>query len=280
MGSPFPGMDPYIEARHLCDDFHHNLIGLLQAAIGEILPKRYVVRAGERSYVSLTARNDRDEYEYRMQADVTVARTPTAAGEQSGAQPIPTALLADAGGTVDAEFNPITMLALVRTEFHESFLEIREAYGDRQVVTAIEVLSPSNKRFGAEGWFEYLRKRRACLSGMVHFAEIDLLRLGRRMPMDDQWPQSPYYFLLCRKEQAPRCTVWPASYKRPLPSLVVPLLPPDPDVAVPIQPLIGTIYARSRYGTDIDYQQPLRPPLNPADQGWLDEQLRQQQSSA
>jgi hypothetical protein len=98
--------------------------------------------------------------------------------------------------------------------------------------------------------------------------------------MDDEWPYSPYHFLLCRNEQAPRCTVWPASYKRPLPSLVVPLLPPDPDVAVSIQPLIGTIYARSRSEMDIDYQQPLRPPLSPADLSWLDERLRQHQSSA
>ena len=36
------------------------------------LPKRYVVRAGERSYVMLTAKNGVDEY--RMQADVTTAQ--------------------------------------------------------------------------------------------------------------------------------------------------------------------------------------------------------------
>jgi len=115
---------------------------------------------------------------------------------------------------------------------------------------------------------------------MVHFVELDLLRLGRRLPMDDEWPESPYYFLVCRKDQAPRCTVWPASHKRPLPSLVAPLLPPDPDVAVSIQPLVEAIYARSRYAIDIDYHKSLRPPLSAADQAWLDERLRQQPTLA
>lgn len=268
MGSPFPGMDPYIEACHLWEDFHHDLISEIKSALAPHLPKRYVVRAGERSYVTLTARNGVDEY--RMQADVTVARKPGA--EQHAGSAAPAALLeaADAGSA------PVTMRAWVHTDFREGFLEIREAGGDRQVVTTIEVLSPSNKRFGSEGWFEYVRKRQACLSGMVHFVELDLLRLGRRMPTDDESPSSPYYVLLCRKERAPRCTVWPASDLRPLPPLVIPLLAPDPDVTVSIQPLVDAIYARSQYEIDIDYRQPLRPPLSPAEQAWLEEWLRQQ----
>jgi len=96
--------------------------------------------------------------------------------------------------------------------------------------------------------------------------------------MDDEWPASPYYFLVCRKDQAPRCTVWPASYLRPLPALIVPLLPPDPDLSVPVQPLVDAIYARSQYAVDIDYRQPLRPSLSPSEQAWLEERLRQRQT--
>jgi len=268
MSSPFPGMDPYIEACHLWDDFHHNLISQIHDAVAAILPKRYVVRAGERSYVMLTAKNGVDEY--RMQADVTLAQKPGASS--SAGQQAAVGMLE----ATDVDSKPITMVALVHTDFREGFLEIREAYGDRQVVTSMEILSPSNKRFGSEGWFEYVRKRQACLSGMCHFVEIDLLHGGRRMPMDDDWPESPYYVLVCRKEKAPRCTVWPATFKQPLPPLVIPLLPPDPDLTVPIQPLIETIYARSQYDADIDYRQPLRPPLSPADQGWLHERLQEQ----
>jgi hypothetical protein len=262
-------MDPYIEACHLWYDFHHDLISEVKNALVPVLPKRYVVRVGERSYVTLTAKNGEDEY--KVQADFTVARKP-------GAEP---ASVPPAAATVleapDTEAAPITMRALIQTEFREGFLEIREAYGERQVITSIEVLSPSNKRFGSEGWFEYLRKRQACLSGAVNFVEIDLLRRGRRMPMDDEWPDSPYYLLVYRKAEAPRCTVWRAYSTRPLQQISIPLAPPDADVHLSLQPLIDTIYARSQYDIDIDYRQPLNPPPPTAEAAWLEERLRERQ---
>src|SRR5262249_56606672 len=53
MASPFPGMDPYIEISHLWEDFHTHLIDEIYRALSEILPDRYVVRAGERRYLAL-----------------------------------------------------------------------------------------------------------------------------------------------------------------------------------------------------------------------------------
>src|SRR5947209_6571008 len=53
MPSPCPGMDPYIEACGLWGDFHTKLIGEIERALAGLLPERYVVRAGERSYVIL-----------------------------------------------------------------------------------------------------------------------------------------------------------------------------------------------------------------------------------
>jgi hypothetical protein len=271
MPSPFPGMDPFIEAYHLWDDFHHDLISEIKNALAPVLPKHYVVRAGERAYVTLTARNG--EEEYRMQADVTVARKP--GREPAPAQPSGAAVLE----ARDADSTPITMRALVRTEYQEGFLEIREAYGDRRIITNIEVLSPSNKRFGSEGWTEYLRKRQTCLSGTTNFVEIDLLRRGQRMPMQDEWPESPYYLLACRKADAPRCTVWRAYSTKPLPRISIPLAPPDADIPLSLQPLIDTIYARSQYDADIDYRQALQPPLSTNEFAFVEDWLRQRQGS-
>lgn len=268
MPSPFPGMDPYIEACYLWDDFHHNLISGIQNALAPVLPKHYVVRAGERSYVALTTKNGVDEY--RVQADVGVLRKP---GEGPTAAPAAATAVLE---TPDADSTPVTMRAMVRTEFREGFLEIREVHGDRQVVTAIEVLSPSNKRVGSEGWFEYLRKRQASLSGMVNFVEIDLLRRGRRMPMDDEWPDSPYCLLVGRKAESPRCSVWRAHSTQPLPEIPIPLAPPDADLPLSLQPLIDAIYARSQYEVDIDYRQPLHPSLSSAEAGFLQRWLREQ----
>lgn len=45
----------------------------------------------------------------------------------------------------------------------------------RELVTVIELLSPTNKRVGADGRREYLRKREQILQSAVHLVEIDLL---------------------------------------------------------------------------------------------------------
>ena len=44
-------MDPHIEACGLWGDFHHELISEIKHSLAEAVPERYLVRAGERSYV-------------------------------------------------------------------------------------------------------------------------------------------------------------------------------------------------------------------------------------
>ncbi|HUY35408.1 MAG TPA: DUF4058 family protein [Pirellulales bacterium] len=158
---------------------------------------------------------------------------------------------------------------MIEAEQRETFLEILQADRTRKLVTGIEVVSSSNKRAGSKGRRLYHRKRQMYLSGFANFVEIDLLRRGRRMPMVDAWPNGPYYLLVSRKKQAPRCSVWPAYCTESLPALRIPLAPPDPDIVLDLQPLITAIYDRSRYDRDIDYRQPLQPPLSPAEAAWL-----------
>ncbi len=137
----------------------------------------------------------------------------------------------------------------------------------------IEVLSPSNKRLGTEGWELYQRKRQSVLPGNVNLVEIDLLRGGQRMPMLDLWPDSPYTLLVARA-RAHLYRVWRAHYRRPLPVIPVPLAKPDPDIRLDVQPMINEIYRRFRYGRSIDYRKPLNPPLDAAETGWLKQQLQ------
>src|SRR5262249_3466407 len=81
-----------------------------------------------------------------------------------------------------------------------SFLEIRDR-DDWQLVTVIELLSPSNKYAGADRE-QYLAKRGQLLASTVHFVEIDLLRGGPRMPMQDL-PECDYCVLVSRAEMRP-----------------------------------------------------------------------------
>src|SRR5262249_27287369 len=45
MPSPFPGMDPYIEAPHLWNDFHISMIVAMRDALNAVLPPRYAASA-------------------------------------------------------------------------------------------------------------------------------------------------------------------------------------------------------------------------------------------
>lgn len=266
MASLFPGMDPFIESAGLWEDFHAKLIGDIERALAALVPERYVVRVGERSYVVLGA--EAEEGRHSMLPDAAVvARRPS---RQRGRR---------TAGTAVAELprqasGPTVMRALIETEFRETYVEIRKSKPHHRLVTSIELLSPTNKRENSEGWAQYLRKRQSLLSGQANLVEIDLLRGGRRMPMADDWPDSPYYLLVARKEQSPRCEVWPAHFRQALPEIPVPLLPPDRDMGLALQPLIDAVFARSRYEGDIDYRQPLRPAPSAADAAWLKKHLR------
>lgn len=145
-------------------------------------------------------------------------------------------------------------------EFRESFVEIREAEGEKRLVTCIEVLSPTNKKPNTQGWDLYQRKRQALfMECSANLVEIDLLRHGQRMPMVDPFPKSPYVLLVARASKMPYCKVWRGDYQKPLPPMPVPLFKPDPDVTLDLQPLVDGIYARARYHRSIDYAKPLAP---------------------
>jgi len=162
---------------------------------------------------------------------------------------------------------------VLQEEHRETFIEIIEPNRGQRLVTTVEVLSPSNERPGTEGWELYQRKRQSLLLGNVSLIEIDLVRRGQRMPMLDPWRDSPYTLLVARAG-SPFCRVWRAQFRRPLPSIPVPLAKPDPDTPLEIQPLIVEIYDRFRYERSIDYKKPLTPSLPAADMASLKQQLR------
>ncbi len=264
MRSPFPGMDPYIEACGLWGDFHAHLIEKICERLAEAVSERYVVRTGERSYVVLVESEGKRTYPFFPDVSVTTPR-----GRRKNARKGGTALAEPAD-----EPEPVTMRAFVQEEHREAFIEIYETSPEQRLVTAIEILSPSNKHPGTEGWDLYQRKRQSLLLSAVNLVEIDLLRGGQRMPMLDPWPDSPYTLLVSRAKSFQHCRVWRAHFQQPVPSLPVPLAKPDADVPVELQPMIDAIYQRFRYERSIDYSKPLSPALDSKDTAWLKQQLQ------
>lgn len=102
----------------------------------------------------------------------------------------------------------------------ESFVEIRDRR-TRELITVIELLSPANKKPGPDRE-QYLAKRRQVLASPVHFVEIDLLRGGVRMPLED-FIECDYYAMVSRAEERPRAGVWAVSLADRLPEIPVPL---------------------------------------------------------
>lgn len=252
MKSPFPGMDPFIEACGLWSDFHTKLIGEIERTLAVVLPERYFIQTGERSYVVLAGTDGKEENPFYPDVSVEAA-------ERTRVRPGRGVAVAEPATASDA----VTMRAFIDEHFRENFIEIYEADPEIRLVTCIEVLSPSNKRRGTEGWEQYLRKRNAILLGSANLVEIDLLRGGQRLPMVEPWPESAYYFLVGRQSRVPYCRVWPVHCHQVLPKIPVPLASPDPDMPLALGPLVQAVYERSRYSRRIDHTKALHPRLTP-----------------
>lgn len=250
--SPFPGMDPFLEASGLWGDFHHTLIADIQRQVGPQLPPKYIARTEERSYILTVESEEKANRIFIPDVSVTGPSSRFAVADAP----------AKANGGV-------SMRAFIEVEFEETFLDIYELGPERRLVTSIEVLSPANKARGTKGWKLYNRKRQALLLGKANLVEIDLLRRGTRLPMLDPWPDAPYTVLVARKSLAPACKVWPAHSDRPLPAVPVPLSRGYADLTLELQPLVEAIYKRNSYAEQIDYTRPLDPPLRPEEAAFL-----------
>jgi hypothetical protein len=261
MPSPFPGMDPYIESSGLFEDFHLVLAVSIFEQLADIAPKRYVVRAAKRDYIVLVEEEGKKEHQFLPDVilpDVTVSK-----GRSQ--KKSPPAQAGAALAELPTDDAPVTMRAFIEEEHREAFVEILENVPGQPLVTAIEILSPSNKRPNSEGRDIYLRKRQSLLLERVNLVEIDLLRQGEKMPMLDKYPNFLYTVLVAKSRKADRCQVWPAHFKKPIPAIPVPLLKSDADLPLQLQPLIDTIYRRARYDDNIDYSKPLSPALENGD---------------
>jgi hypothetical protein len=239
-------MNPYLEQDDAWEDFHHNFIThareFLEAAVGP----NYIVKVEVRlSLHEFSA----EERRFFGRTDVGVAN-PTS--------------ISQTGAPVQVKQGPVRLqLLAVGIERHAS-LEIRDRRG-RRVVTAIELLSPSNKTPGSDR-DDYLAKRRQILARRTHLVETDLRRGGLR-PQPPDLPASDYYALLSRVEAWPAVDFWPIGLRERLPVVPIPLTAPDPDVHLDLQAVLQRTYDQAGYGKYI-YADTPQPPLSAADEAW------------
>lgn len=145
------------------------------------------------------------------------------------------------------------------------------------VVTAIEILSPTNKD-GREGTRDYRYKVDRYLSAGVNVVEIDLLRAGafalNYNPANLRGAaDGAYRVAITRTETPHRREVFLLQLREPLPVLPIPLRATEPEIALELQPLIDLCCQHSGLRTQ-HYERPLHPPLAAADAEWAAERLR------
>jgi hypothetical protein len=145
-----------------------------------------------------------------------------------------------------------------------AFVEIRDRR-NRELVTVVELLSPSNKRPGADRE-QYLAKREQVLGSSAHLVEIDLLRGGKPLPLANR-PDCAYSVLLSRVEDRPRAGFWPVGLRSQLPVIPVPLRAPDADARLDLQAIVHRLYDSAGY-EDYIYDGVPDPPLAPDDLAW------------
>lgn len=257
MASPFPGMDPYIEDPEVWSDFHGRLAEEVSAQLNRVLQPRYVARLTPRVTYEMVEIGERRS----VRPDVGVWQPQPPFGETGR------------GGAAVAAA-PVESAVPMESPLRLYTVEVRET-GALRLVTAIEVLSPVNKRPGHEAHHDYLRKRRELLRSDAHLIELDLLRAGERPPLERPVPPAPYYVVLSRADRRPLVEVWPIQLWEPLPTLPVPLLEPDPDAPLDLSSALAAVYERGAYARLIDYRRAPPPPqLSEAEAAWLEGRLR------
>lgn len=257
MPSPFPGMDPYLERQPHWRDLHHRLITAISDALMPQVAPAYYVAIEERVTTVEVARREN-------------VREPDAAI-------IPTRpVSAPSGGVAVAEAPAATAIRVTLPRYEtvrEGYLEIR-SLPDHVMVTAIEVLSPTNK-LSSEGRQEYEKKRRAVLSSVTSLIEIDLLRAGEPMRMEPL-PASDYRILVSRGWEHPEASLHPFGVREPIPAVSVPLQWNEQEVSLSVGELLAQVYDRARYDLRVNYKvPPPEPALSAENAAWMETLLRE-----
>lgn len=258
MGSPFPGMDPYLEGE-MWQEFHERLANGVSAHLLPRVAPRYVALLAKRYVLDRSLGIFDVQAKQPFYPDVHVVKPLRSASALPGGQP---ALVLSEPA---AELPNIEEVPQVAVEI----LDVAH----RRLVTLIEILSPANK-YG-EGSRDYEDRRLDLLKTRTHIIEIDLLRGGKRIQLAGELPPGHYYVYLSRVERRPNTQVWAVNLRDRLPTVPVPLAGTDPDVPLNLQEVVDACFQLVGYERLLDYSVPPPPPaLGPEEAAWVEEMAK------
>jgi hypothetical protein len=252
-------MDPYLEDPELWPDVHHALISEIRALLNPLIRPKYVARVDVRVYTVDDA--DPARKLFRI-TDVKIELASMLVGARLTRKASPKG--------VDESLEITTMAE--DDELEEAYIKIVDVKS-KDLVTHIEVISPTNKVAGSEGRKNYAQKRAEVMASEAHFVEIDLLRRGKPF-VNRSGLDCSYLAHVSRAERRPKGRVWPIQLQRRLPAIAIPLRGNDPDARLDLQLALANAYESAAYDSSIDYAGPAEPPLVEEDAASADTLLR------
>jgi hypothetical protein len=250
-------MDPWLEDEELFPDLHDSLVFLLREALNAALPPGYVARARNKVWI---------DDELRREPDVsTFGPDRSRSGSAGGVATLPGLVAVGR----DRASDPV----------EEAYLDIQSTKGKR-LVTAVEIISLTNKRAGEKGRKAYQDKQQEYLGGGVNLVEIDLLRTGPHVTTVSlprlRRVAGPFDYHVSVAVPSSRDGFYAAAFKLSdrLPAFAFPLDPDVPPATVDLQPLLDRCYDTGRYAAEVRYDRPCDPPLPPEQQAWAENVLR------
>jgi len=267
--SPFPGMDPYLEA--YWPDVHARLCSYVADGIQRQLPPDLRARIDEDVRLETEA-DEEDLAAFRMRGvrpDVSVTGP-----EQAAAAGATSTAVATEPDVAEPIREPVAAPP-------RRFVSIIDVRNGRMLITAIKILSPSNVRPGHYR-DAYCRKVNDLRIAGANIVEINLLRSGLRSLIGDLTGpdlyrlaadrQPTYDVAMSKSWDEHEIDYYPIPIRERLPKIRIPLRPTDTAIVIlDLQALIDQVYEGGAYD-DIDYSTPLSPPLpREADQRWVDD---------
>jgi hypothetical protein len=277
MSSPFPGMDPYLEAPQIWPGFHHKFASELSTELNGLLPAPYYAELEMRPELGIV---EQEGERQRIVPDVTVVRHPNlpkAPGD--GAVAVVERPRRDISPSID------TAMSVGKIRHH--FVEIRDPSQGHKLIALIEIVTPSNKRAGPDRE-AYGFKQREVLESDANLIELDFVRAGRRiLPTVDLKnliktikPLPAYLVLINRAWQrtsfSTRYQIFPVGLREWLPCIPVPLKRGEDEVSLDLQFVFNRAYNTGPYRRGaVDYaRRPPAPRLDPEDAAWAAELTR------
>lgn len=247
MPQRFPGMNPYLENPDVWHDFHQGFMSVMRSHLTPQIRPVFFAKIDENVYIHELSAKER-----------SLLGRPDVGVFQSGSS----------GSTATIESSAVPLLrGFLQPQVDrlvEPFIEIRDRES-RELVTVIELLSPTNKNAGPDRQ-QYVAKRSVLLASSVNFVEVDLLRGGEGMPVSG-WIQCDYGIMVSRYVERPQVDLWPVMLRQRLPKIPVPLTTAYPDATLDLQDVLNEQIESAGY-EDYIYNRVPKPPLSSEDANW------------